>query len=191
MTMVVRRLYSCSLSSAACTTFSLLLSRALVASSSRRMAGSLISARAIAILCFCPPESCAPPSPQYVSYPLGCGGDGDGQDSARKGSVVPAALDLPTLGIGRTWGNSVTKSCALAILAACIISSSVDPSLPDLMLSLIVPAKRMGSLKEGMTRTARGHGRTLRRHVRVGAWSRSPRYRKGEECGGERLTWPT
>ncbi|KAL3436291.1 hypothetical protein BDV09DRAFT_165821 [Aspergillus tetrazonus] len=38
-------------------------SRAEVASSRIRISGSLIRARAIAIRCFCPPESCAPRGP--------------------------------------------------------------------------------------------------------------------------------
>mmetsp|Transcript_11838 Transcript_11838/g.29664 ORF Transcript_11838/g.29664 Transcript_11838/m.29664 type:complete len:91 (-) Transcript_11838:374-646(-) len=53
---------------ASCTTFSLSLSRALVASSRRRILGLRMMARAIAIRCFCPPESCAPLSPTSVSY---------------------------------------------------------------------------------------------------------------------------
>mmetsp|Transcript_38255 Transcript_38255/g.89535 ORF Transcript_38255/g.89535 Transcript_38255/m.89535 type:complete len:113 (-) Transcript_38255:51-389(-) len=57
-------------SSAACTTFSLSLSRADVASSSSSTAGCRTSARAIATRCFCPPESLPPPKPTCVSYPL-------------------------------------------------------------------------------------------------------------------------
>mmetsp|Transcript_27128 Transcript_27128/g.31348 ORF Transcript_27128/g.31348 Transcript_27128/m.31348 type:complete len:83 (+) Transcript_27128:1595-1843(+) len=53
------------------TSFSLLLSRALVASSKIRTKGSLRRARAMAILCFCPPESWLPPPPTFVSYPSG------------------------------------------------------------------------------------------------------------------------
>mmetsp|Transcript_31415 Transcript_31415/g.77352 ORF Transcript_31415/g.77352 Transcript_31415/m.77352 type:complete len:82 (-) Transcript_31415:172-417(-) len=47
---------------------SLSLSSADVASSSSSTIGFLISARAIATRCFCPPESWPPPSPTCVSY---------------------------------------------------------------------------------------------------------------------------
>ncbi len=47
-------------SSASCTAFSLWLSRADVASSSKRILGFLTRARAIAIRCFCPPDSAIP-----------------------------------------------------------------------------------------------------------------------------------
>uniref|UniRef100_A0A7C9F2E3 Uncharacterized protein n=1 Tax=Opuntia streptacantha TaxID=393608 RepID=A0A7C9F2E3_OPUST len=66
---VVRPLMS--LSSASWSTHSDSASRALVASSSRRMAGSLSTALAMAILCFCPPESWTPRSPTAVLYPSG------------------------------------------------------------------------------------------------------------------------
>ena len=55
-TMMVVRPVS-SLSRASCTTASLSLSRAEVASSRSRICGFLIRARAMAILCFCPPDS--------------------------------------------------------------------------------------------------------------------------------------
>mmetsp|Transcript_23110 Transcript_23110/g.56987 ORF Transcript_23110/g.56987 Transcript_23110/m.56987 type:complete len:80 (-) Transcript_23110:1734-1973(-) len=53
-------------SRAACTSFSLSLSSALVASSNSRILGLDMIARAIAIRCFCPPLSCVPLSPQSV-----------------------------------------------------------------------------------------------------------------------------
>mmetsp|Transcript_61500 Transcript_61500/g.145436 ORF Transcript_61500/g.145436 Transcript_61500/m.145436 type:complete len:139 (+) Transcript_61500:1561-1977(+) len=65
MTMVVRP--AMLLSSASCTTRSLSLSRADVASSNRSTRGFLRIARAIATLCFCPPDSCVPLSPTSVS----------------------------------------------------------------------------------------------------------------------------
>ena len=52
-----------------CTTLSECVSSALVASSSRRMRGSGAMARAIAILCFCPPERATPEEPTIVSNP--------------------------------------------------------------------------------------------------------------------------
>ncbi len=57
-------------SSASCTIFSEWASRALVASSKRRIAGFFRMARAMAIRCFWPPESCTPRSPVLVSYPF-------------------------------------------------------------------------------------------------------------------------
>mmetsp|Transcript_28312 Transcript_28312/g.39366 ORF Transcript_28312/g.39366 Transcript_28312/m.39366 type:complete len:83 (-) Transcript_28312:2469-2717(-) len=56
------------LSNAACTTASLLLSKAEVASSNRRIAGFCRIARAMATRCFCPPLSLLPPIPTSVSY---------------------------------------------------------------------------------------------------------------------------
>uniref|UniRef100_A0A1L8D777 Uncharacterized protein n=2 Tax=Nyssomyia neivai TaxID=330878 RepID=A0A1L8D777_9DIPT len=58
-------------SSASCTIFSLSISRADVASSSRRIRGFRMRALAMATRCFCPPESCVPLSPRRVSYPSG------------------------------------------------------------------------------------------------------------------------
>lgn len=54
-------------------TFSLWVSRADVASSSSRTRGFLTKARAIAIRCFCPPDSCVPLEPNLVSYPCNKG----------------------------------------------------------------------------------------------------------------------
>lgn len=53
-------------SKAACTSFSLSESRELVASSRRRILGCLISARAIAMRCFWPPDSETPREPMLV-----------------------------------------------------------------------------------------------------------------------------
>lgn len=47
-------------------------SSALVASSRMRMSGFLMRARAMAMRCFCPPESCVPRAPTCVSKPSGC-----------------------------------------------------------------------------------------------------------------------
>mmetsp|Transcript_57234 Transcript_57234/g.135188 ORF Transcript_57234/g.135188 Transcript_57234/m.135188 type:complete len:266 (-) Transcript_57234:2511-3308(-) len=58
-------------SSASCTSFSLSASSDDVASSSSRIAGFLIIARAIATRCFCPPESWPPLDPTSVSNPSG------------------------------------------------------------------------------------------------------------------------
>mmetsp|Transcript_3666 Transcript_3666/g.8534 ORF Transcript_3666/g.8534 Transcript_3666/m.8534 type:complete len:111 (+) Transcript_3666:438-770(+) len=56
-------------SKACCTTRSLSVSSALVASSNRRTGGSRINARQIATRCFWPPESLEPRGPTSVSQP--------------------------------------------------------------------------------------------------------------------------
>mmetsp|Transcript_24158 Transcript_24158/g.71883 ORF Transcript_24158/g.71883 Transcript_24158/m.71883 type:complete len:152 (+) Transcript_24158:3035-3490(+) len=66
----VKRLCDMMSSSAACTTLSLALSSADVASSSSRMDGFLMIALAMAIRCFWPPESLPPPSPTCVPKPF-------------------------------------------------------------------------------------------------------------------------
>ena len=53
------------------TSFSDSVSSAEVASSSNKIFGLRTRALAIAIRCFWPPESVAPPSPAYVSMPFG------------------------------------------------------------------------------------------------------------------------
>mmetsp|Transcript_18382 Transcript_18382/g.37301 ORF Transcript_18382/g.37301 Transcript_18382/m.37301 type:complete len:111 (-) Transcript_18382:42-374(-) len=55
-------------SNASCTSFSLVASSADVASSRRRMRGFDTMARAMAMRCFCPPESITPRSPTRVWY---------------------------------------------------------------------------------------------------------------------------
>ena len=54
-----------------CTTFSLSLSSADVASSKISIGGFLRNTRAIDNLCFCPPDSFIPLCPMSVSYPSG------------------------------------------------------------------------------------------------------------------------
>mmetsp|Transcript_34656 Transcript_34656/g.62391 ORF Transcript_34656/g.62391 Transcript_34656/m.62391 type:complete len:99 (+) Transcript_34656:1389-1685(+) len=71
MTKVVRAFCAMSLSSASCTTRSLTVSRALVASSKSSTAGSRTMALAMAMRCFCPPLSCIPRSPTCVWKPSG------------------------------------------------------------------------------------------------------------------------
>mmetsp|Transcript_61858 Transcript_61858/g.182644 ORF Transcript_61858/g.182644 Transcript_61858/m.182644 type:complete len:150 (+) Transcript_61858:1054-1503(+) len=71
MTIVVRPRSSISLSRASCTTRSLSVSSALVASSRSRIRGFFTRARAMAMRCFCPPDICVPLSPTSVSYPSG------------------------------------------------------------------------------------------------------------------------
>mmetsp|Transcript_31747 Transcript_31747/g.63414 ORF Transcript_31747/g.63414 Transcript_31747/m.63414 type:complete len:106 (+) Transcript_31747:163-480(+) len=69
ITTVVRRCLAMISSSAACTTFSLSLSNADVASSSNSTAGWRTRARAIATRCFWPPDSFSPRIPTCVQYP--------------------------------------------------------------------------------------------------------------------------
>mmetsp|Transcript_14134 Transcript_14134/g.44438 ORF Transcript_14134/g.44438 Transcript_14134/m.44438 type:complete len:176 (-) Transcript_14134:3706-4233(-) len=69
MTSVVRRVSATTASSAACTTRSLSLSSADVASSSSSTAGLRTMARAIATRCFWPPERRLPLRPTCVAYP--------------------------------------------------------------------------------------------------------------------------
>mmetsp|Transcript_4237 Transcript_4237/g.6693 ORF Transcript_4237/g.6693 Transcript_4237/m.6693 type:complete len:106 (-) Transcript_4237:517-834(-) len=69
MTIVVRQCSCRSLSIAAWTNPSLSASRAEVASSKSKSLGSFIKALAMAILCFCPPDSRTPFSPTAVSSP--------------------------------------------------------------------------------------------------------------------------
>mmetsp|Transcript_100248 Transcript_100248/g.272560 ORF Transcript_100248/g.272560 Transcript_100248/m.272560 type:complete len:144 (+) Transcript_100248:415-846(+) len=68
MTSVVRCSLSSSASSASCTTRSLSVSSALVASSSSSTRGRRTMQRAMATRCFWPPLSCAPRSPTDVWY---------------------------------------------------------------------------------------------------------------------------
>mmetsp|Transcript_5532 Transcript_5532/g.9750 ORF Transcript_5532/g.9750 Transcript_5532/m.9750 type:complete len:85 (+) Transcript_5532:1425-1679(+) len=69
MTIVVRP--SAARFNASWTTFSLLESNALVASSNSKIFGFRTNARAIAIRCRCPPEIFPPFSPTSQSYPPG------------------------------------------------------------------------------------------------------------------------
>mmetsp|Transcript_6477 Transcript_6477/g.16079 ORF Transcript_6477/g.16079 Transcript_6477/m.16079 type:complete len:244 (-) Transcript_6477:1980-2711(-) len=69
--MIMEVLPASTVLSAPCTAFSLSVSNALVASSSSMIEGFFIAARAMAILCFCPPDSCTPLSPARVSSPFG------------------------------------------------------------------------------------------------------------------------
>ena len=69
--MTIEVLLCMSFSRASCTSFSEAASRAEVASSSTKIAGSFRMARAMESRCFCPPESFPPRSPIGVSYPCG------------------------------------------------------------------------------------------------------------------------
>mmetsp|Transcript_21633 Transcript_21633/g.55262 ORF Transcript_21633/g.55262 Transcript_21633/m.55262 type:complete len:139 (-) Transcript_21633:723-1139(-) len=66
---VVRFCFAMIALSARCTSSSLSLSNADVASSSSMIEGLRTIARAIATRCFCPPDSLPPPKPTCVSYP--------------------------------------------------------------------------------------------------------------------------
>lgn len=74
MTSVVRRFLACRVSSASMQRRSFSLSSAAVASSSSRMAGSEMHARAMAMRCFCPPERLTEPSSTlFLLYYMGMG----------------------------------------------------------------------------------------------------------------------
>mmetsp|Transcript_23973 Transcript_23973/g.56520 ORF Transcript_23973/g.56520 Transcript_23973/m.56520 type:complete len:172 (-) Transcript_23973:1243-1758(-) len=91
-------------------------SKALVASSRRRIFGFRTRARAMAILCFWPPLSCTPRSPTSVSY---------------------------CRGILR-MKSSQLESLATRSISSCVGSRSV-PSNPYMILRLIERANRVGS----------------------------------------------
>mmetsp|Transcript_25540 Transcript_25540/g.59857 ORF Transcript_25540/g.59857 Transcript_25540/m.59857 type:complete len:105 (-) Transcript_25540:262-576(-) len=91
-------------------------SKALVASSRSRIFGFLTRARAIAILCFCPPLNCTPRSPTSVSY---------------------------CKGIFRIKSSQFESFATLSI-SSCDGSLSV-PSKPNIMLRLMDRANRVGS----------------------------------------------
>mmetsp|Transcript_28891 Transcript_28891/g.33233 ORF Transcript_28891/g.33233 Transcript_28891/m.33233 type:complete len:110 (-) Transcript_28891:1570-1899(-) len=77
-----------------------------------RIGGLRKIARAIATLCFCPPDNLLPRCPTGVSYPSG-------------------KFDM--------------NSCALALFAASITSSSVADGLPYRMFSFMLISKSKGS----------------------------------------------
>mmetsp|Transcript_31754 Transcript_31754/g.82982 ORF Transcript_31754/g.82982 Transcript_31754/m.82982 type:complete len:196 (+) Transcript_31754:698-1285(+) len=95
MTIVVRSLPTSSSSSAACTTRSDSVSRADVASSSTRIRGSRTSARAIAMRCFCPPDSWMPLSPTCVLYPSGMSLTKACALASRAACVTAASVERP------------------------------------------------------------------------------------------------
>mmetsp|Transcript_503 Transcript_503/g.542 ORF Transcript_503/g.542 Transcript_503/m.542 type:complete len:114 (-) Transcript_503:1382-1723(-) len=79
------------LSKASITEISVVLSNALVASSNSKIFGSRIIALAIAILCFCPPDSCDPLAPALVS-------NLSGRFSIK--SKIPASLAACSISLG-------------------------------------------------------------------------------------------
>ena len=120
ITSVVRSCMDMISSSAACTSCSLSLSSADVASSSSSTAGALIIARAIAMRCFCPPDSCAPFSPTTVSYPslsfsrmnvaaFACAAAAS--TSARVAPGLPCAMFSATVPWNSTGSCDTSPSC--------------------------------------------------------------------------------
>ena len=107
------------------------------------MRGFLMSARAMAMRCFCPPDSWMPPSPSCAAR--------------MRARIRPpkAALCLLHHRSGKAWtrhcdrtalacvrkpaGAFLMKSIALAASAAWVTSSSVASSTPKAMLSRMVP----------------------------------------------------
>mmetsp|Transcript_46441 Transcript_46441/g.132389 ORF Transcript_46441/g.132389 Transcript_46441/m.132389 type:complete len:96 (+) Transcript_46441:2372-2659(+) len=90
MTTVVRPCMT--LSKASCTSRSVSVSRALVASSINRTAGSLSTARAIATRCFWPPERDRPSCETSVSSPCGRWAANLATPAMRAASPTRAAL---------------------------------------------------------------------------------------------------
>ncbi len=115
---------------------SLCVSNADVASSSSNMLGFRTRALAMAILCFCPPESCAPLSPTKVS------------NFCVHGTEEFSLLHCQYYNYlieSNTFGSLIMKAYAFASLHAFSISSSVTSVLPYLMFSLIVHPNNTGS----------------------------------------------
>mmetsp|Transcript_49 Transcript_49/g.143 ORF Transcript_49/g.143 Transcript_49/m.143 type:complete len:175 (-) Transcript_49:396-920(-) len=79
-------------SSASCTSFSFSESSADVASSRRRILGSLSSARAIAMRCFCPPLSSVPLSPHMRAIPSGLCSMNSSAFAFRAASAISASV---------------------------------------------------------------------------------------------------
>ena len=142
------------LSNASCTSDSLCASRADVASSSSSILGFRIKARAMAILCFCPPLNWDPFSPTSVSY---CYTNVNRQNltltrerkKKRKKDWVRVGKALTFIAVCNdlrlTCGKLTMKSWALASLAAASTSPWLTPSWPRQMLSRILRLKRTGS----------------------------------------------
>mmetsp|Transcript_30424 Transcript_30424/g.52022 ORF Transcript_30424/g.52022 Transcript_30424/m.52022 type:complete len:142 (-) Transcript_30424:3750-4175(-) len=141
MTIVVRRILAMTLSSAACTTRSLSLSSADVASSSRSTAGRRTIARAIAMRCFCPPESLPPPCPTCVSYPSlslptmkewAFASRAASSTSARVAPSLPYAMFSATEPMKRTGSCATSPSCCRSQRTLSVrtstLSSSTQPS---------------------------------------------------------------
>mmetsp|Transcript_110992 Transcript_110992/g.192438 ORF Transcript_110992/g.192438 Transcript_110992/m.192438 type:complete len:135 (+) Transcript_110992:175-579(+) len=128
MTSTVR--FFIALSMASCTMPSLSASKALVASSRRRMRGLRSSARAIAILCFWPPDNWTPRSPTSVSYPSG------------KELMNSCAFARRAASIMSSMGISCSSSRVPGDSGPLV---GLYRWTPNVMLSLMLLAKRTGS----------------------------------------------
>ena len=105
MTIVVRGAPATSASSASCTKRSFSVSSALVASSRIRIAGLRNAARAMAIRCFCPPESLEFLPPTTVSYPSG--------KDAMKSCAMPARAAATTSPSGTAFASFPAAPAAM------------------------------------------------------------------------------
>mmetsp|Transcript_36866 Transcript_36866/g.86119 ORF Transcript_36866/g.86119 Transcript_36866/m.86119 type:complete len:142 (-) Transcript_36866:2961-3386(-) len=92
--MVLMLLVASSASSAACTTRSDAVSSALVASSRMRIGGSRTTARAMAMRCFCPPDSWIPFSPTCVANASGSSRTNVSAFASRAAASI-SSLDAP------------------------------------------------------------------------------------------------
>ena len=94
----------------------MLLSRALVASSNRRMRGLFRMVRASATRCFSPPLSMRPRSPTTVSYPSGiakiCAGSGESH--AIQGCTSMGDSQIPGIMAGCIVTGSAKATCCFS-----------------------------------------------------------------------------
>mmetsp|Transcript_11552 Transcript_11552/g.29208 ORF Transcript_11552/g.29208 Transcript_11552/m.29208 type:complete len:165 (+) Transcript_11552:2093-2587(+) len=135
------------LSSASCTMLSDCASRALAASSRKRILGLPTRALAMAIRCFCPPLSIAPRSPIMVSYPCGRRSMNLCALAAFAASMICSRETLRKM-VSRSFPSPVTSSPA-----------------PNAMFSAMVILKRMGICPT--TPTCARSQRTLRSRTLV------------------------
>ena len=131
-------------SSDSCTTCSFLLSRAEVASSRRRTLGWRRMTRAMATLCFWPPEIWDPLTPTFLLKPVPSNFFFFFSSSTSYSESSPFLLFLF---LGKSWTTSISSTYGLKLdsFAAATIYSCTVSFLLYLMLLPIVSLKRTGS----------------------------------------------
>mmetsp|Transcript_55765 Transcript_55765/g.109164 ORF Transcript_55765/g.109164 Transcript_55765/m.109164 type:complete len:243 (+) Transcript_55765:191-919(+) len=125
------------LSRASCTSLSLCVSRAAVASSRTKILGFRRIALAMAILCLWPPDSCAPPSPTDCAYPLG----NFMMNSWALASFAALSTSSSLTPEGTEKGGHALGSLPFPSFTAARWAAA---ELPYAMLSATVPEKRPG-----------------------------------------------
>ena len=113
MTIVVRPCIA--RSNASWTTCSLSASSADVASSRSRIRGDKANARAMAIRCFCPPDSLTPRSPTNVSYPSGKVFTNSAAFASAAQVCIASSVRLPPLPSGHSERTAVSRLTAAAV----------------------------------------------------------------------------